>query len=66
MTIYLFRMNKARLIKNRLNINWNGKSKLNIVTRQRIDARRAWIRLNKKDNGFITGLLKFFKNEEYD
>jgi hypothetical protein len=59
-------MNKARLIKNRLTINWNGTSKLNIVTRQKINARRSWIKLNKKDHVFITGLLKFFKNEEND
>lgn len=60
-------MNKARLIKNRLTINWSGTSKLNIVTRQRIDAKRYWIRLNKKNNHvFINGLLNFFKNEEYD
>ena len=60
-------MNKARLIKNRLTINWNGKSKLKILDIEKINRKRYWIRLNKKkDTVYINGLLKFYKNEEYD
>jgi hypothetical protein len=60
-------MNKARLIKNRLTINWNGISKLNILDIEKINRKRYWIRLNKKkDTVYINGLLKFYKNEEND
>lgn len=60
-------MNKARLIKNRLTVNWTGTSKLNILDIEKINRKRYWIRLNKKkDTVYINGLLKFYKNEEND
>lgn len=60
-------MNKARLIKNRLTVNWTGSSKLNILDIEKIKRKRYWIRLNKKkDTVYINGLLKFYKNEEND
>jgi hypothetical protein len=60
-------MNKVRLIKNRLTVNWTGTSKLNIQDIEKINRKRYWIRLNKKKyTVYINGLLKFYKNEEND
>ena len=59
-------MNKARLIKNRLTIKWTGTSKLKILDIENINRKRSWIRLNKKNHAYMYGILKYFKNEEYD
>ena len=60
-------MNKARLIRNRMIVQWSGISRITPLSKEKLRAIRDFKKLDKRTYSiFVASYLKTFKNEESD